>query len=122
MKVTNLLFSLLIFASCSQIQFVKDNPVDSVLIKNRSRFQECYIKSDSYQNLENSIQGQVQIKFSIGPEGEVYNDNITQSDFKEAAFHGCLLKELRALRFLENKNEENLTQTLQFIQVKNEKL
>lgn len=122
MKVTSLLITFLISFSCSHIQFVKENPVDSVLTLNRAGFQDCYIKSDSYQNADNSIQGEVQITFSVGPDGEVYNDSISRSDFKEGHFHKCLSEEFRKLRFLENKNEENLAQTLQFIQVKNEKL
>lgn len=121
MKGISLLFFLLSM-SCSQLQFVKGAPKDSPLVKNRELFTNCYLKSDSYQNIEKKAQGEMQIEYSVGPEGEVYNDRLIKSDFTEVEFHNCVMNEFRKIRFLDQKNSERLTQTLQFIQVKNEKL
>lgn len=117
MRGINLLVILLL-GSCSQLQFIKGAPKDSPLVQNRGLFTDCYLQSDSYQDIEKKTQGEIQIEYSVGPEGEVYNDRIMKSDFTETQFHNCVMNEFRKIRFIDQKNSERLTQTLQFIQVK----
>lgn len=112
------LLLIFLFTGCSGLQFIKGAPKDSPLVKNRELFTTCYLQSDSYQDVEKKIQGEINIEYSVGPEGEVYNDRIMKSDFTETQFHNCVMNEFRKIRFIDQKNSERLTQTLQFIQVK----
>jgi|GEM_PF-3425216 TonB family protein len=117
MKAISLILLALLLASCSSPQAKNDSPIDSKLHARQASYRQCYIESDSYQGKQDKTIGRVTVRFLISKEGLVKDASISQSDFKDANFHACLLDQIRQIKFDKVENELDVVQPIRFTPV-----
>lgn len=107
-------FVLFVLVACSSVEV---KPPQAVLASRERQFQQCYLESDSFvQKLNLKKTGQVKVTFAVSSDGEVEEERIISSDFKDANFHACILEVTRSFQFpkAENGAERKLTKILNF--------
>jgi hypothetical protein len=69
------------------------NQVEAVFQRNKERFKTCY---ESHANLE---EGKFVFSLLVSPQGRVDKACAAESNFDNFEFHGCMMSQVRALRF-----------------------
>lgn len=106
MKGISLLAFILFSACASRVE----KPVATIDSKD-FEFKQCFYESESYSLRQ---AGQVTIGFKVLPDGQVDDEKIVASDYKDANFHACLLHTARLLKFPKKDLETSVTKILNF--------
>lgn len=100
MKAISLLLISTFFISCASSK--KDQNIDPIQGKLESKndeFRQCFLESDSYQGRHFEEKREIKVGFIIDPKGNVKDEKIFSSEFKDPNFHVCILGMVKKIKF-----------------------
>ena len=102
MKVFSYSVLFLFTLACSTHHDVdpKKDPIRYGLISRQRQYTQCFLESDSYMGKNHKKIGSMRVRFFIDGKGQVQDEKIETSDFKDPNLHACVLGQIRSIIFL----------------------
>jgi len=100
MKAISLLLIFFSLLSCASNKKNKNNdPNLGKLDLKNDEFRQCFLESDSYQGRQFEEKREIKVGFIIDPKGNVKEEKIFSSEFKDPNFHVCILGMVKKIKF-----------------------